>query len=447
MSEDQNIEFKESWRDEYLKWICGFANAQGGKIFIGKDDDGKVTGLKDGKKLMEDIPNKVRDILGILIDVDLHKSKKGEFIEITIEPYPYPVNYKGQYHYRSGSTKQELKGAALDKFLLQKIGKRWDGVPVPKVSIKELKQETFDFFRKKALKSQRINEESLTDTNEQLLENLQLKEGEYLKRAAILLFHPSPENFVTGSYIKIGYFQSDDELIFQDAIHGNLFEQIEKTIDLLFTKYIKAEISYEGINRVEKYEYPKEAIREALLNAIAHKDYSGGVPIQISVYRDKIIFWNEGQLPENWTIKNLLVKHASRPYNPDIAIALFRSGYIESWGRGTIKMIKECKQAGIPEPVFSYDSSDITVEFKKDIFNLEYFTSINLNERQINALKYLKESLRITNKVYQEINKTSSRTAVRDLKLLVNKGIIKQKGLKKGAYYEFSLGVNGAKMA
>jgi ATP-dependent DNA helicase RecG len=447
MSEDQNIEFKESWRDEYLKWICGFANAQGGKIFIGKDDDGKVTGLKDGKKLMEDIPNKVRDILGILIDVDLHKSKNGEFIEITIEPYPYPVNYKGQYHYRSGSTKQELKGAALDKFLLQKIGKRWDGVPVPKVSIKELKQETFDFFRKKALKSQRINEESLTDTNEQLLENLQLKEGEYLKRAAILLFHPSPENFVTGSYIKIGYFQSDDELIFQDAIHGNLFEQIEKTIDLLFTKYIKAEISYEGINRVEKYEYPKEAIREALLNAIAHKDYSGGVPIQISVYRDKIIFWNEGQLPENWTIKNLLVKHASRPYNPDIAIALFRSGYIESWGRGTIKIIKECKQAGLPEPVFSYDSSDITVEFRKDIFNLEYFTSINLNERQINALKYLKESLRITNKVYQEINKTSSRTAVRDLKLLVNKGIIKQKGLKKGAYYEFSLGVNGAKMA
>jgi len=447
MSEDQNIEYKESWRDEYLKWICGFANAQGGKIYLGKDDNGKVTGLKDAKKLMEDIPNKVKDILGILVDVDLHKSKKGEFIEISIEPYPYPVNYKGQYHYRSGSTKQELKGAALDKFLLQKIGKRWDGVPVPKVSIKELKQETFDFFRKKALKSQRINEESLTDTNEQLLENLQLKEGEYLKRAAILLFHPSPENFVTGSYIKIGYFQTDDELIFQDAIHGNLFEQIEKTIDLLFTKYIKAEISYEGINRVEKYEYPKEAIREALLNAIAHKDYSGGVPIQISVYRDKIIFWNEGQLPENWTIKNLLVKHASRPYNPDIAIALFRSGYIESWGRGTIKIIKECKQAGLPEPVFSYDSSDITVEFRKDIFNLEYFTSINLNERQINALKYLKESHRITNKVYQEINKTSSRTAVRDLKLLVNKGIIKQKGLKKGAYYEFSLGVNGAKMA
>ena len=436
MSEDQNIEFKESWRDEYLKWICGFANAQGGKIFIGKDDDGKVIGLKDGKKLMEDIPNKVKDILGILVDVDLHKSKKGEFIEITIEPYPYPVNYKGQYHYRSGSTKQELKGAALDKFLLQKIGKRWDGVPVPKVSIKELKQETFDFFRKKALKSQRINEESLTDTNEHLLENLQLKEGEYLKRAAILLFHPFPENFVTGSYIKIGYFQSDDELIFQDEIHGNLFEQIEKTIDLLFTKYIKAEISYEGINRVEKYEYPKEAIREALLNAIAHKDYSGGVPIQISVYRDKIIFWNEGQLPENWTIKNLLVKHASRPYNPDIAIALFRSGYIESWGRGTIKIIKECKQAGIPEPVFSYDSSDISVEFRKDIYNEKYLKSLNLNERQIKAVLYLKEKGKINNSDYQNLNNVSRETATRDLKELIDKQLMKPSGQKgAGAFY------------
>jgi len=436
MSEDQNIEFKESWRDEYLKWICGFANAQGGKIFIGKDDDGKVTGLKDAKELMEAIPNKVKDVLGIMVDVDLHSSKKVEFIKITIEPYPYPVNYKGQYHYRSGSTKQELKGAALDKFLLQKIGKRWDGVPVPKVSVKELKQETFDFFRKKALKSQRINEESLTDTNEHLLENLQLKEGEYLKRAAIMLFHPSPENFVTGSYIKIGYFQTDDELIFQDEIHGNLLEQIEKTIDLLFAKYIKAEISYENITRVEKYEYPKEAIREALLNAIAHKDYSGGVSIQISVYRDKIIFWNEGQLPENWTIKNLLEKHASRPFNPDIANALFRSGYIESWGRGTIKIIKECKQAGIPEPVFSYDSSDISVEFRKDIYNEEYLKSLNLNERQIKAVLYLKEKGKINNSDYQNLNNVSRETATRDLKELIDRQLMKSSGQKgAGAFY------------
>jgi ATP-dependent DNA helicase RecG len=268
MPETQNIEYKASWRDEYLKWICGFANANGGTLFIGKDDDGAVVGLTDAKKLMEEIPNKIKDTLGIVADVDLHESKGNNFIEIVVEPYPYPVNYKGQYHYRSGSTKQELKGAALDKFLLQKKGKRWDGVPVPKVSEKDLKQETFDFFRKRALKSQRISEDSLNDTNRHLLENLQLIEGSYLKRAAILLFHTDPEKFVTGAYVKIGFFETDDELKFQDEVHGNLFVQIEKTMDLLFTKYIKAEISYEGISRVEKYEYPRDAVREALLNAL-----------------------------------------------------------------------------------------------------------------------------------------------------------------------------------
>ena len=110
----------------------------------------------DAKKLLEEIPNKVRDTLGILVDVNLLQSTSGKFIEIIVEQYPYPVNYKGQYHYRSGSTKQELKGAALDKFLLQKKGKKWDGVPIPNISISDLKNETLDFFRKRALRSQRI---------------------------------------------------------------------------------------------------------------------------------------------------------------------------------------------------------------------------------------------------------------------------------------------------
>jgi ATP-dependent DNA helicase RecG len=437
-SESQNIEFKVTWRDEYLKWICGFANAYGGSIFIGKDDSGNVVDLKDAKKLLEEIPNKVRDTLGILVDVNLHQTNQGKFIEILVEQYPYPVNYKGQYHYRSGSTKQELKGAALDKFLLQKKGKRWDGVPVPNVSINDLKQETFEFFRKRAFRSQRIDEESLADSNEHLIENLQLKEGKFIKRASILLFHPNPEKYITGACIKIGFFESDSDLRFQDEIHGNLFEQIEKTTELLFTKYIKALISYEGLNRVETYEYPKEAIREALLNAVAHKDYSGGVPIQISVYKDKLLIWNEGQLPENWTVKNLLEKHASRPYNPDIANALFRSGYIESWGRGTIKIINECKKAGIPEPVFTYDSSDISIEFRKDIYNEKHLQSIDLNERQVKAVLYVKEKGRITNKEYQEINNTTDRTALRDLEILIQLNIIKRIGEKKGAYYELA---------
>ena len=183
-------------------------------------------------------------------------------------------------------------------------------------------------------------------------------------------------------------------------------------------------------------EYPKDAVREALLNAIAHKDYSGGVPIQISVYTDKIIIWNEGQLPENWTVKNLLEKYASRPYNPDIENALFRSGYIESWGRGTLKIIRECKQAGIPEPVFSYDSSDISVEFRKDIYNEKYLQSLNLNDRQVKAVLFTKEKGKRTNSDCQTLNDVSRETATRDLKQLIDKQLIKPSGQKgAGAFY------------
>ncbi|HDZ85226.1 MAG TPA: transcriptional regulator [Candidatus Moranbacteria bacterium] len=436
MPENQNIEYKTRWRDEYLKWICGFANAKGGKIYIGKDDNGNVVGVENAKKLLEDIPNKTKDILGIMVDVNLHATREGEYLEIIVDDYPFPVNYKGQYHYRSGSTKQELKGAALDKFMLQKKGKKWDGVPVPKISVSDLKQDTFDFFRKRAFKSKRIEEEVLTDSNEHLIENLQLKENEFLKRAAILLFHPNPENYVTGAYIKIGYFESDSELIYQDEIHGNLFEQVEKTIDLLFTKYIKATISYEGIHRIETYEYPKEALREALLNAIAHKDYSSGIPIQISVYNDKIMFWNDGQLPENWTVENLIKKHSSKPYNPDIANAFFRTGYIESWGRGTIKIIEKCKEAGLPNPKFYYESSDFWIVFRKDIYNESYLKSMSLNDRQIKAILYTKDNLKITNSIYQEINDCSRNTASSDLSDLVEKELLNPSGQKgAGAFY------------
>ena len=107
-----------------MKWICGFANAQGGRVFIGIDDKGNVVGLDNAKKMMKDLPNKVTTHLGIVVDVNLHEAPKGEYLEIVVEPQPNPVNYKGEYHFRSGATKQELKGAALDKFLLKKYGRK-----------------------------------------------------------------------------------------------------------------------------------------------------------------------------------------------------------------------------------------------------------------------------------------------------------------------------------
>ena len=434
--ESQNTEYKLIWKDKYLKWICGFANAQGGKIYIGVNDDGEVIGAKNTKLLLEEIPNKITSTLGIVIDVNLKEETDKEYIEIIVDAHPNPVNYKGEYHYRSGSTKQELRGIALDSFLLKKQGKTWDSIPVPKVAITDLKQESFNFFKKRGLQSNRLDDDIINDSNEILLDNLQLLENGYLNRAAILLFHPKPEKYITGAYIKIGYFESDSDLRYQDEIHGNLFEQVEKTIDLLFSKYIKAFISYEGIHRIETFEYPKTAIREALHNAVAHKSYVGATPIQISVYPDKIMIWNFGELPENWTIETLQSKHSSVAQNPAISNTFFRVGYIEAWGRGIKTMNEQCAASGLPAPIYEINSSGFWVIFRKDILNEEYLAEQGLNPRQIKAVLYIKDHSKITNKEYQEINDIKDRTALRDLDDLIEKGLIQRIGEKKSSHYK-----------
>lgn len=365
MAESQNIEWKESWRDEYLKWVCGFANAQGGKIYIGANDNGTVIGVLDSKKLMEDIPNKVRDILGIIVDVNLLTEEGKEYIEICVSPNTYPVNYRGEYHYRSGSTKQLLKGQALNQFLLKKTGITWDSVPIQDVAAADLRNDSFDIFREQAVLSKRMDNRDLAISNELLLDSLNLLDHGMLKRAAILLFHHNPEKWIPGAYVKIGYFESDSELRYQDEIHGSLISQADKVVDLIFTKYLKAEISYQGVTRVETYPFPKEAIREAVFNAIAHKFYGALIPIQIRIYADKIIIANDCVFPDDWTVDDLMRSHRSRPYNPLIANTFFRAGFIEAWGRGIEKIKDSCAEAGNPMPEYLVKKEDIMVTFRR----------------------------------------------------------------------------------
>ena len=434
MNESQNIEWKESWRDEYLKWICGFANAAGGKIYIGMNDKGLVVGVADADKLLEDIPNKVRDVLGIIVDVNLLEENGLKYIEIDVPPYSNPINYKGQYHYRSGSTKQELKGAALNRFILQRTGRHWDEIPIERVQIEDLSTNALSRFRKEAARSGRVDEGVLKDNVEHLLQDLRLIDNEtlHLNRAALLLFHPDPERFVTGAYIKIGFFRDEKgNLEFQDEIHGPLMEQVDKAMDLIKTKYLIYRISYEGISRRETPQFPVEAIRESLMNAVAHKDYASAVPIQISVFPDHITFWNAGQLPENWTTDRLFENHPSSPYNPLIANAFFRSGDIESWGRGYKRIL---------EAVSTYKLLPPKLEMLSGLM-ITYYTDVRsqlqaqkVDERYIAVIEYTTQNGRVTNSEVQSILGVSKPTASRILQQM-NDWLEMRGKVGRGTYY------------
>ncbi len=326
--ESQKVEWKRSWRDEYM-WICGFANAQCGVLEIGKNDRGEVVGVNEVLRLLEEIPSKVQSLLGIVVDINLKSDVGRDYLEVVVQLHPNPISYKGEFHYRSGSAKQVLGGAALSRFLLSRYGKTWDDAPLPGIGLKDLDDRTIARFRRRAVASGRLSAEVLGAPVESLIENLSLRDGAYLKRAAALLFHPSPERLLPDAYVKIGYFRGL-ELQFQDVIEGDLFAQVDRTMDLLYTKYTRGLVSYDGVYRVETFPVPREAMWEAVINAIIHRDYASPATIQIRVYNDRIAIWNAAHLTPEWAAEQLAEELSSRPYNPRIAYAFFRAGMIEA---------------------------------------------------------------------------------------------------------------------
>lgn len=447
MPEQQNIEYKQSWHDDYLKWVCGFANAQGGIIFIGKDDNGKVVGVDDYKKLIEDLPNKIRNTMGISAEVNLHEEKASpndpvgrgkHFIEIITHPYSVPISVRGRYYYRSGSTKQELTGTSLNEFLLKKSGKTWDDAVEPRATFADIDEKTVAIFLQASENAGRLPENKGL-TIPELFEKLRLTENGQLKRAALILFGKEPAKFYSNTFVKIGRFGKDDaDLIFQETEEANLIALLQAVLNQLNHKFLTRPIEFEGMHRLEKSEYPTAALREIILNALVHRNYMGS-PTQIRVYDNKINFWNEGTLPEGLTFEALKGFHTSRPRNVLIADVCFKGGFIDSWGRGTLKIYDACKEAELPEPEIKEFQGGFLVTLFKDNLTEDQLAKLGLNDRQLKAVNFVKEKGKITNKEYQELNTTTERTASRDLSDLVEKQIIKSSGIKgAGAFYTLS---------
>lgn len=448
MPECQNIEWKRVWKDDYLAWICAFANADGGKLYIGCDDNGNVIGLQNAHKLMEDIPNKVRDTMGIVVNVNLLKENDKEYIEIDVSSYPIGISYKGLYYIRSGSTRQVLTGSALETFLLHKRGATWDRQPLPAFTFADIDDSVVEHFKQWAAKRGRVDAELLNEPKEILMDKLNLMNGSYLTNAAMLLFSKNPEKWQTGAFIKIGFFETNSELLYQDEIHGSLLEQIDSLEKLIYQNYLKAKITYDGMQRIERYFIPKEALREALLNAVCHKQYQSGVPIQISVYCDKLYIANSGELPNKWTIKNLKNKHPSKPYNPAIAYVFNLAGFIESWGRGIAQIFSACSKEGLPIPEYEINPDDIMIKFTapadriihhfKDL-SAQKIATYNLDNTNIEIINLLSEDPAYTSEIISEKLALSRKTISKRITSLKERGIISRVGSDRKGYWKLMI--------
>lgn len=459
MGEKHIIEYKRIWDDEWLQWICGFANADGGTIYIGISNSGNVVGVQNPQKLMEDIPNKIVSKLGLYPDVRLLDREGKEIIEIEVRPSQDAVTLDGVLYKRVGATNQIVKGPALRDFYFRKLGATWDARIVPGATIDAIDPEAIQYFLRNGIDRGRLPKESINDSPEKVLRNLKVMTPDgQMTMAALLLFGKDPQQYCLNARIKIGRFgDSQAALMNQDLIDGDLIRMADRVMEALSTRYLIHPIHYKRMRREEPLEIPEDGMREILYNAIIHKDYTGP-DSQMRIFDDRITFWNQGSLPSGITPESLFQPHDSQPRNRLIANAFYMAGFIEAWGRGFEIISNAFKGEDLEVPTLVEEFGGVRVIIKREIFYAiqhggridpqtgrlikpadkendrvnDRENPVVLTPRQEKLISIIRVNDRETTEEMKEKLGVSIATINRDITALKEKGVLTREGGDKG---------------
>lgn len=317
---------------------------------------------------------------------------------------------------------------------IQSIGGSWDLYPAHDASIDDLDIGLVNDYIKKAnsTKRRKIKDERPLH----VLKKLELIREEGPTWAAILLFGKKPQRHLSQAKSHCGRFKSETKVIDERMMEGTVIEQIEDIMDFVKKNINVGLIMTENPARDEIWDYPLEALREAIINAICHRDYTITSNTEVKIYDDKLNIWSPGKLPIGVTIEDLYNPHSSTIRNKGIASVFYDIGLIEQWGSGIDKIVQSCEIAGNPKPEFN-EGRGVSVTLRKDIYTEDHLKKIGLNDRQIKAVLHLKDADSINLSSYRELEPdTSKKTLYRDLKDLVDRDIIIPIGEKKGRVYK-----------
>ena len=293
---------------------------------------------------------------------------------------------------------------------------------VPNVTVEDLDSNAIERFKKLAVENKRLSPDEVKIDNKGLLENLKLYEDGYLTTSAILLFHNDPEKWIPGAYTRIAFFGKDDaDLRYQDEVHGSLMFQAEEIVRILYTKYLKAYVSFNGMQRVDEYIIPETAAREIIYNFLQHKAYNVAIPTQIKVYEDYLYFWNPGEIPNE--VKDILFEsHPSMPRNLKVSQTFFRAGFVEYWGSGIKRITDACKEYGSPFPEIINEAGGVAVKCRASESYLKAMRGENNSTAQTspklcpNFAQTINES--VENGIIELIKENSKITQVEMAKIL-----------------------------
>lgn len=438
--ESQSVEFKESFDREVIETTVAFSNSKGGIILIGVTDDGKTRGITIGAETLREWSNYTSQVTEptVIPELESLDFNGKEIVFIRVQEFPLkPVSFRGRCFKRVSNSNRQMSPQEIAQMHLQSTGNSWDALPaaisdsdvINSENIKNYILSSTNSGRRRFLK---------TDEPLEILEKLELVKENKPTWAAVLLFGKNPQSPLTQATVHCGRFKGETKIIDDRLISGTIIDQINEVMDFI-RKNINVEFVFTGKpQRDEIWDYPLEALREAVINAICHRDYSEPSDIQIKIFDDSIHIWNPGGLPFDMTIDDLLDPvHSSKPRNKLIAQVFYDMALIERYGSGIQRMIADCVNAGLPEPVFEEKFGGFAITFSKNIFTESFLKELGLNDRQLKAVVYVRECGQITNADYQKNLNISKRTATNDLDDLLKKGLFEKTGTRgRGTFYK-----------
>lgn len=429
--ESQTVEFKESFNDEAIETIGAFSNALGGIILIGVKDDGNVCGFKIGKKTLEDIANRIKEATDPRLQPLLSTIDYNNNVILIVDVSSSSgilVSIRGRFFKRTGKSNQRMSHEEIIQRMSSSIELSWTSLVEPSASLDFLEPTLIDDFIATVKK---INRRPLPEnaSHFEILNKLELIKDNKPTRAAMLLFGTEHKACFPSAFIKIGRFRSPTIILDDKEVRGSLFQQLEEVMNWFRDRLETAFVITGSPQREVRWEYPLEAIREAVINMLAHRDYKSSAHSQIRLYDDHLSIWNAGGLPHSLTPDLLFLEHDSIARNPRIAEAFYYTGLIEKWGSGTLRIVEELSKSKQPRPEFISETGRFKVIFHKEYDLEQYYADKNLSARQMKSIYHVRSHGSISNSEYQSINNVSKRTANRDINELISKDIfVAEKG-------------------
>ena len=422
--ESETLELKQSLAKvrEIIETVCAFANTKGGTIIVGVSDKGEIKGVSIGKKTIEDLVLRIANSTEprIFPEIEVVEVKNKKLIVVRVsERRDKPVFAFGVAYKRVGKNNLKMDRAEILELLRKFAEINFEDQEI--CDIAEIDEETLKKFVERAKERRKIRAIEVSS----VLENLGMTKDNKINVAALLCLGKNPQKCLPYAVIKIGKFVGG-KLVYEKEIKGNLIEQIEKSYaDVL--SLIRKRIAEVKLRREEIFEYPPQAIREVIVNAVAHRDYSSRSPVYVRIFDDRLEVENPGNLLE-LSIEDLKKPHRSVLRNPKIAEVLYYLGYIEKWGTGTLMVIKSCLENGNGEPIFESNGT----------FRVTMRSSVNFqfDETERKILEYLRERKVATRKEIEELLGIRESTARKYLECLQKKGLIAKVGKGKNTKYK-----------